>query len=213
MIKYQNKREAVASTMRKLYSRGLTTVSGGNISLRINDDFFCISASSLDKSTLSWEEVAIVSFDGTNHTPELTISIEKEMHRGLLLARPDVDAVVHAHPTFCSVFSASEGPCLINTKLTAESYAFVKKVVNVPYALMGTEALADAVTQYGRTYNVMLMQNHGAIAIDKTLLQAFDKMDLLERAARMTLAFNQLKKDGHPMVELNKAQLAEIDGE
>ena len=211
MIEFKTEREEVALIMRKLYARGLTTISGGNVSLRLNAELFCISASAIDKSTLEAKNVAVVGLDGTNHTPNLALSIESEMHRRLLLARPDINAVTHSHPLFCSVFSASEGPCQINTKLTAETYFFVKDVVNVPYALMGTEGLAEAVEAYGKNYDVMLMQNHGAIALGQTLLQAFDKLDLLERAAEMTLAYNQLKASGAPMVELNEAQLAEID--
>ncbi len=213
MKAYREERAELARTMRNLYARGLTTVSGGNISLRLTDELFCISPSSLDKSTLQGEDVAIVGFDGTNHTPGLRLSIELEMHRRLLLARPDVDAVVHSHPVYASVFSASEGPCRINTKLTAESYYFMKKgIVNVPYALMGTEDLAEAVAAYGKSHDIMLMQNHGAIALGKTLLNAFDRMDLLERAARMTILFEQLKEKGLPMVELNEARITELDG-
>ncbi|MCG8099433.1 MAG: class II aldolase/adducin family protein [Candidatus Thiodiazotropha taylori] len=209
---YYNERAEVAKIMVKLYDRGLTTVSGGNISLRLNDALFCISPSALDKSCLKPETVAIIGFDGTNHTPEFKLSIESEMHRRLLLARPDINAVVHSHPVYCSLFSAAEaGPCAINTKLTAESYYFVRDVVNVPYALMGTDGLADAVEDYGKNHDVMLMQNHGAIALGLTLLNAFDKLDLLERAAEMTVAYNQMMSAGLPMRELDEAQLREIE--
>ncbi len=212
MIDFYKERKEVADIMARLYQRGLTTVSGGNISFRLNEELFCITPSSLDKSCLEPEMIAVVGFDGTNYNPELKLSIESEMHRRLLIARPDVNAVVHSHPIYCSVFSASEATCAINTRLTAESYFFMQEAVIVPYALMGTDSLADLVEECGKTHDVMLLQNHGALALGKSLLTAFDKMDLLERAAQMTLAYEQLKSQGAPMVELNDQQMAEING-
>lgn len=208
---FLEQRQEVAHFMNRLYQRGLTTVSGGNISYRLNEELFCITPSSLDKSCLEADMIAIVGFDGTNHTPHLRLSIESEMHRLLLLERTDVNAVVHSHPIYCSVFSASEGPCLINTRLTAESYFFIKEVVNVPYALMGTEDLARNVVAYGKSHDVMLMQNHGAITLGTSLLTAFDKIDLLERSAQMTLAYDQLKGMGLRMKDLDASQLKELE--
>ena len=80
MKKYYKERDAVATFMRRLYDRQLTTASGGNISLRVSDDEFCITPSSLDKGNLTAELIAIVKFDGTNLTPDLKLSIETEIH-------------------------------------------------------------------------------------------------------------------------------------
>ncbi len=212
MIDFYVERKEVADIMARLYQRGLTTVSGGNISFRLNEELFCITPSSLDKSCLQPEMIAIVGFDGTNHTPELNLSIESEMHRRLLMCRPDVNAVVHSHPMYCSVFSASDAPCAINTRLTAESYFFIPEAVIVPYALMGTDDLAQRIEDCGRTHEVMLLQNHGALALGKSLVTAFDKMDLLERAAQMTMIYEQMKRNGESMIELNDLQLKEIEG-
>ena len=92
--------------MTRLYDRQLTTASGGNISLRINADLFCITPSALDKGLLTFEDIAVVTLDGKNLTPALRLSIETEMHRLILISRPDCDAVVHAHPTYVSAFTA-----------------------------------------------------------------------------------------------------------
>jgi len=211
MEKYLKEREMVAKTMCKLYQRGLTTVSGGNVSLRINKDLFCITPSALDKSSLTPDLIAVVGFDGTNYTPDLKLSIESEFHRLLLMKRPDINAVVHSHPIYASTFSGVEGEVSpINLKLTAEAYYFIPDVYNVPYALMGTKNLAEKVSEAGRYHDVMLLQNHGAIAVSKTLLGAFDRIDLLERAAQMTVISNQLKIQGIEVKSLNSSQCKEI---
>lgn len=205
-FEYQNERKLVADYMKRLYDRQLTTASGGNISLRIDDEKFCITPSSLDKGNLTPDLIAVVKFDGTNLTPDLPLSIETEMHRLMLLARPDMDAVVHAHPVYASAYSTIQ-PNILNTKLTAESYCVLGEIVNVPYKLMGTQELAEAVTKEIKNHKVLLMENHGAVAVGKTMLNAFDCLELLERSALMTY----ITKDLQGSHSLNKVQLEEID--
>jgi L-fuculose-phosphate aldolase len=209
---YITEREDVAQTMVRLYNRGLTTASGGNISLRINENLFCITPSSLDKGKLTADQIAIVGMDGTNYTPQFKLSIESEIHRLILVNRPDINAVVHSHPIYASTFSCVDTvESAINVRLTAESYYFSPDLINVPYSLMGTNDLAIKVSEAGRAHDLMLMQNHGAIALGTTLLRAFDKMDLLERAAQMTIISQQLKSHGIETKSLTDAQCAELD--
>ena len=210
MEKYLEQREMVANTMNRLFARGLTTVSGGNISFRINDELFCITPSALDKSCLTADLIAIVGFDGTNHTPHLKLSIESEIHRLVLINRPDINAVVHSHPIYASTFSTLEGENKILANLTAEAYFFLKDVINVPYHLMGTGPLASEVAKYSKDYDVMLMQNHGAIVLAKDLLGGFDKMDLLERSAQMTIVAKQLESFGYKPKVLDDNQCVDI---
>lgn len=203
---FYKEREAVANYMKRLYDRHLTTASGGNISLRVDDEHFVITPSALDKGHLTPDLIAIVRFDGTNLTPELPLSIETEMHRLCLLKRPDRNAVVHAHPTTVCSFAAAM-PCTINTAISAEAYFIVGDVVNVPYQLMGTPALAKAVSESVKDHEVVLMENHGALALGHDLLRAFDCMELLERAAKMTLNCMQIKNSK----SLTEAQKSEIN--
>lgn len=204
-LDFYNERKSVADYMRRLYDRHLTTASGGNISLRLNDELFCITPSALDKGNLSPDLIAIVSFDGTNLTPHLPLSIETEMHRKCLLARKDRNAIVHAHPVYACSYSTSQ-PCKLNTRLTAEAYYIIGDIINVPYRLMGTNNLADIVSEYIKDREVMLMENHGAIAVGQDLLRAFDCMELLERAAQMSYIVNSIK-DSH---ELSEDKIKEI---
>jgi len=204
-LPFYEERKEVASYMKRLYDRHLTTASGGNISLRIDKDTFLITPTSLDKGNLTPELIAIVKFDGTNLTPNLKLSIETEMHREVLLVRPDRNAVVHAHPVAACSF-ATAMPCQINTRLTAEAYFIMGDVENVPYELMGTKKLADVVSRHIKDHEVLLMENHGAITVGNNLLRAFDCMELLERAAQMTLDV-QLIKNSKCLDEEKLAQI------
>jgi len=203
---FYDERKAVAETMVRLYDRHLTTASGGNVSLRINKDFFCITPSSLDKGKLTADLIAIVNFDGTNMTPNLKLSIESDMHRKILLTRPEMNAVCHAHPIYASSFSTSL-KCKLSVRNTAESYWVLKNVVNVPYKIMGSNRLADEVSLAAKENDILLLQNHGAVAIGNSLLNAFDKMELLERAAQMQIICQSIP-GSHP---LSDKQIEELD--
>ncbi|MFA6732639.1 MAG: class II aldolase/adducin family protein [Sphaerochaeta sp.] len=212
MKQFEHERHLVAAFMTRLYDRQLTTASGGNISLRINKDLFCITPSALDKGLLRTEDIAVVTLEGKNLTPHLRLSIETEMHRLILLARPDCSAVVHAHPTTVSAFSAvtKEGRCGINTHLIAESYYILEDPVMVDYRLMGTVNLAEQAAVQAVDHDVLVLENHGAVTLGRTLLEAFDKIELLERAAQMTVIAEQLGRSGYEVSPLSEPRLKQL---
>jgi L-fuculose-phosphate aldolase len=184
-MKFKNERKEVARFMRRLYNRGLTTTSGGNISMRITEELIMITPSATDKGMMRWKEVGIMNILGENLTPELKPSIESEMHLSIYRACKEITAIVHAHPLFASCFTAIKSK--INTSLTAEAYAILGNPVIVPYALMGSSDLAKIVSEYVFKSDILLLENHGILTTGTNLLQAFDKIEVLENAARMTL--------------------------
>lgn len=208
MKRFYKERVAVADFMKRLYDRQLTTASGGNISLRVSDDEFCITPSSLDKGSLTAESIAVVKFDGTNLTPELKLSIESEMHRQILLKRPDLHAVVHAHPVFASAFATAQ-PCVLDSRLIAETYFILGEIVNVPYFIMGSKELADAVSEAVVHNTAVLLENHGALCAAKDLLHAFDGIDLMERLAQMTI-LRRFIDNSHIMTEAQCKEITDV---
>ena len=179
----EGKRE-VALFMKRCYDRGLTTATGGNISMRAGD-IMLITPSGKDKASLSAEDIAEVRIrDGANLTPGKKLSIESGMHRLIYLKRKDAGAVVHSHPLFSCLFSASDYE--IDTSIIAENWFLLDKVKKVSYALMGTEELAEAVSEEALHNNALLLENHGALAVGETLLAAFDRLECLEQAAKLT---------------------------
>jgi len=204
MEPYRTEREQVAAFMRRLYRQFLTTTSGGNVSCRTADGNIAITASQSDKCEQTWETVGILTPDGRSLTPELKLSIEAGLHLAVYAARPDVAAIVHAHPVTATFFCAADTP--INMHLTAEAYAVAGDAVRIPYALMGTPELARLVAEKMKHADCGLMENHGVITVGKTLLSAFDRMELLETAAKQTLMARTI-----PARDLTPDQLAELD--
>ena len=198
-------KQAVADCMNRLYRQGLTTTSGGNISLRVSDDLILLTPSATDKGNMSAAEIAEIGLDGTNHTPHLKPSIETSMHTEIYKHHPHAQAIVHAHPPMASTFVAARKP--INTRLIAEAYAIVGEPEYAPYELMGSDALADSVAGcMTKDTLCVLMENHGVLCVGDNLLQAFDRIEVLENTARINLEIGKIGGG----VELDEGQLREI---
>jgi L-fuculose-phosphate aldolase len=203
--KYKAERKEVARFMRRLYRKGLTTTSGGNISIRVSDDIIVITPSATDKGKMKWKEVGVMSLLGENLTPDLHPSMEYALHINIYKKNKDVTAIVHAHPVFASSFTAMK--LTINTILTAEARAICGEPGFVPYAIMGSAELADIAAQNATEADILLLENHGILTTGTSVLSAFDKMEVLENAARMTLITEITRKKKM----LNRARLREID--
>jgi L-fuculose-phosphate aldolase len=205
---FRKERNETASYMRRLYDKDLTTCSGGNISCRPAEDRVLITASSIDKAYLRDEDIAVLDREGNNLTPELRTSIETQMHLAIYQNRSDVLAIVHAHPLHASLFTATDKR--IKTDLLAEARFMLGEPAFAPYALMGTDSLAEIVGQTfaDESVRVVLMENHGVITVGRTLHQAYDRMEVLEAAARMTILGEVLGG----VKTLSDERRAEIDG-
>ncbi len=201
---YKEERKEVAMFMRRLYRQGLTTTSGGNISLKISDDIILITPSATDKGRMRWKEVGLMNITGENLTPELKPSIESEMHLSIYRKKKDVSAIVHAHPLFASAYTAMK--CKIDTNLTAEARAICGDPCFVPYALMGTKELASLASENISKADILLLENHGILTTGSSLLQAFDKLEVLENAAKMTMIVEMTGKKK----PLSKSKILEL---
>jgi L-fuculose-phosphate aldolase len=202
---YQKERREVARFMRRLYRQGLTTTSGGNISIKINPDLIAITPSATDKGRMKWKEVGLMTMDGENLTPGLKPSIEHEMHLSIYRKKEEVSAIVHAHPLFASAFTAMK--TVINTNLTAEARAICGEPCMVRYALMGTDELASLASEGIMKSDILMLENHGVLAAGNSILQAFDRLEVLENAARMTMIVDM----AGTRKPLGKSRIKELD--
>ena len=198
-------KKEVAYFMRRLYKKNLTTTSGGNISYKYDNDTVLISPSELDKARIKGKQIGVITMGGKSLSPDIKFSIETDMHLSIYRKRPDIKAIIHAHPPVSTSFTAMNKS--INCKLIAESYFILGTPQIAPYALMGTQSLANIVSEKAIHTNVILMQNHGIICLGKSLLEAFNKIEILEASAKMTL-ITELMKD---IRQLTPEQIKEID--
>jgi L-fuculose-phosphate aldolase len=203
---FETEREEVAYFMRRLYEKGLTTTSGGNLSVRLPNGHALVTPSGSDKGRMRADEIGEVTLDGKAVTPGFRPSIESFMHLGIYKARPDVSAVTHAHPVTASAFCASEAK--INLNYISESYAILGKIIYAGYFTPGSPELASAVAEAASKGNCVIMRNHGVLTVGKSLLESFDRLEVLESAAKITLLTRLL---GGKTDELSPEALAALD--
>lgn len=194
----------IAYFMRRLYRQKLTTTSGGNISARINEEVF-ITPSGIDKGRIRSNQIGSTNYDAQNLTPNLKLSMETPMHLAIYKARPDIKAIVHAHPPYGTAFASSAKT--FESNLTSESRLVLGSIGFAKYALMGTDNLAEVVAKEAEKSHVILMENHGVIALGRNLLEAFDRLEVLEFTAQMQYITRSLSIDK----PLDSNQLKEID--
>ena len=176
-------RRQVAHAMKRLYNRGLTTPSGGNISIRRGNLVF-ITASQIDKATIGLCNVAIVDLKGKNLTPRLKPSMETFMHLSIYQTRPDIKAIVHAHPPLSSAFSAQQN--LLSTDINSEAILILGNIGFTSYQPMGSDKLANHVAHEAQFHNVIFLQHHGVVALGTSLGEALDRIEVLESVAQIT---------------------------
>ncbi len=201
---YLKERKEVARFMRRLYKKGLTTSLGGNISKRVGDHFL-ITPTEVDKGTMKAKHIIILDRDGNNITTWLNPSRETSMHLQIYKDHPTINAIVHCHTIFSSAFSAMDIP--INAHLVVESRMIIKDPVIAPYGLIGTPELAKNVSDTFAENKVLIMENHGITAIGSEMIKAFDRIEVLENAAKMTFITHMMNE----VRSLSDDQLEQID--
>ena len=185
-------RDQIERVMARIYDREMTTTSGGNISIRDGDEVWMTPAR-VDKGRLTRADMARVGLDGSvlggAHKP----SSECPFHLGIYKARPDIGAIIHAHPGALVSFSiCGQVP---DTAVFPEARARCGEVAFAPYALPGSEQLGENIaSQFANSASTfcVVLENHGVVVGGRDLDDAFKRFETLEFTARMLLRARQL---------------------
>ncbi|WP_421903089.1 L-fuculose-phosphate aldolase [Maridesulfovibrio sp.] len=191
----RKEKELVVEYGKKLLESGLTTGTGGNLSVFNREQgLVAISPSGLDYRLSTPEDIVVIDLDGNIKDSERKPSSEYGFHTILYKERADVNAVVHTHSVYATTVA-----CL-NMELPAVHYlvGFAgKKVPLAPYATFGTPELAENVIKTIGNYNAVLLANHGLITVGRAMGNAFDAAEELELVARIYI---QALSVGKPVI-------------
>ena len=179
-------RREITRVCRRLYERGLIAGAEGNVSVRLADGQILITPSGVPKIDVSPSDLVIVDPQDRRVAGPGRASSELGMHLRIYDSRPDVGAVVHAHPPLATAFGVA-GEDLMAPVLP-EIVILTGGVPLVPYATPGSAALADAIEPFLEQHDAFLMANHGATSLGSTLSSAHARMESVEHAARTLLA-------------------------
>jgi L-fuculose-phosphate aldolase len=178
-------REQIVEVGRRLYARGYTASNDGNISVRLDDGRLLMTPKSVCKGFMGVEMMCITDLDGRKLAGERDPSSEMQMHLEVYRQRPDVNAVVHAHPPIATGFAVAGIP--LDRAVLAEVVTTLGSVPIAEYATPSTKELPEAVRQYVKAHDGMLLANHGALTIGADLFSAYYKMETIEHFAKISL--------------------------
>lgn len=171
-------RELMCEIGKRCYESGYNDANGGNLSLRLGGDRVLCTPTMISKGYMQPSDLCVVDYEGTKISGEKSPSSEILIHLYILKRRPDVQAVIHGHPRNATAFAISGTS--VPKCVMPEIEVLVGEVPIAEYGDVGTMALAETLDPYVDDYNVLLMANHGAVAVGTGLIDAFWKMQIVD---------------------------------
>jgi L-fuculose-phosphate aldolase len=178
-------RGELVETCRRLHARDLIGAGEGNVSARLGDGTFLVTPSGTNKGHLSPGDLVVVDAAGRVVRGAGRASTELRMHLAAFDARPDVGAIVHAHPITAVALTVAGVPP--PDDLVPEAAVTLGRIAVAPFATPGTDEVPRSIAPLLAGHDVLLLERHGALALGRTLAEAFDRMETLERVARVAL--------------------------
>lgn len=177
----------------KIYQRGLVAANDGNLSVRVGDNALWVTPTGVSKGAMTEDMLVKLDLDGNLLEGTRKPSSETKMHLRIYRENPDVRAVVHAHPPAATAFAAAGLP--LDRPVLQEAVVQLGEVPVAPFALPGSQAVADSVAPYCRTHRALLLEYHGAVTWGDTMEQAHYRLECLEQMALVTLHLKTLGCD------------------
>jgi len=173
---------------KRLYERNMNAALGGNVSIRLENGI-AITPAGINKGFMTEDDVVVVDMGGTRLRGNGQPSSEGKMHYEIYKLRPDVQAIIHAHPPFAVAFALAHRE--LPDDILPEATILLGHVPCLPYVTPSTIELAREVAQGLLRRNAALMANHGAITLGRDLEEAYNRMELLEQTC-MSVAYASL---------------------
>jgi L-fuculose-phosphate aldolase len=193
-------REEFVRIGQMMHARGYVTATDGNLSARLDADRFLVTPSGLSKGYMSADQMVVIDWDAKpigesrwgparNLKPSSEILLHLEAYR----QRPDIRAVVHAHPTHAitlSIAGIAIAPCLL-----PEVIVTLGTIPTTEYATPASPEGATVIRDLIRDHDAVVLQRHGSVTVGKTVFDAYLKLEKLENAAEVTYKLAALGRE------------------
>ncbi|HPE76474.1 MAG TPA: class II aldolase/adducin family protein [Draconibacterium sp.] len=193
--KLMHPRDQITMIIDKVYRSGLTTTSGGNISVIDENGDVWVTPSAIDKGSLRPSDIICVRKNGAiegRHKP----SSEYPFHIAIYKARPDIKAILHAHPPALVSFSIVRQ--IPNTNVIPQAKNICGPIGYAHYELPGSELLGEVIaTEFVKGFNAVIMENHGTVVGGEDLGDAFQRFETLEFCARTIINGSTIGKPNY----------------
>ncbi|HMF89371.1 MAG TPA: class II aldolase/adducin family protein [Candidatus Angelobacter sp.] len=186
---YEQRRDLVEFG-RMLHAQGFVAATDGNLSVRMESGRVMVTPTGFSKGMLKPDDMVIVDLDGHKLSGIQNPSSEIAMHLTIYKMRPDVGAVVHAHP--CTATGFASAGIALDQPMCSEIVITLGTVPLAPYATTGSMELSESLKPFIPYHEAILMANHGVVTYGSDLRQAYMRMEAVEHYAKIVLAARQL---------------------
>jgi L-fuculose-phosphate aldolase len=181
---------ALIEICHRLYARGMVTATDGNVSVRLANGNILATRSNINKGVVTGEDLVEVTPGGEQVHGSGKPSTEMGMHLFIYRQRPDVKAVVHAHPVYATGFAAARRA--LDSCMFPEVIVGLGAIPLAEYATPSTPEVAESLSPFVKSADAILLANHGVVTYGPDLYEAFFKMEKVEHAAHITFIATML---------------------
>ena len=189
---YMGLRAQICDVCHKMWQLGWVAANDGNVSARLEDGTFLATPTGMSKSFITPDKLVRIDADGNvlEGAPGLRPSSEIKMHLRCYQERPDVNAVLHAHPPTATGYAVAHK--------ALDEYSMIETVIAIgavpvtPYGTPSTYEVPEAIAPYLGEHDVVLLMNHGALAVGSDVITAYYRMETLELFAKISLTAHLL---------------------
>ena len=167
---------------RMLWENGLIAGTCGNITARLDQNLVLSTPTGLAKGRLTPDDLVVTDLQGHVVSGRLQPSSELKIHLAAYRLRPEIGAIVHAHPK--TVVAHSLASLTLLSTVLPETVITLGPVPVVPYETPGTSRLAARIESVLSNHNAIIMERHGAVTLGRDLFQAYERIETLEHAAQ-----------------------------
>ncbi len=173
-----------------MYDRRFIVAGDGNISVRLDDQTILATPTTLCKGLLTTDQIVKLDLDGNVLDGEYLPSSEIKMHLAAYRTRPDIQAVVHAHPPISTGFAVAG--IALDQLILAEMVVNFGSIPLAPYHSPSTAELAQSVADKVQCHDAVLMANHGVMTIGPDVYTAYHRLEMVEQFASISLVAHML---------------------
>lgn len=176
-------KQEICEVGHRLYHHGFVAANDGNISVKLSDNEFYCTPTGVSKGSLTPDMIIKIDAEGNKLEGTLNPSSEIKMHLRVFRERPDVNAVVHAHPPVATAFTVAGIP--LDRYILPEAVLTIGDVPTCAYATPSTMEIPDSLMPYIQEHDAFMLKNHGALTVGNTLTRAFFTMEEVEFNAKI----------------------------
>ena len=196
-------RDELQQCMDRIYRYRMTTTSGGNLSIRGGDGEVWITPARVDKGALRRSDIVEVRADGSRHG-DAPPSSELPLHQAIYRARPDVGAILHAHPVALVAFSVVHQ--VPDTRVLHQAWRICGEAGFAAYRLPGSAELGESiVAALGADRSCVILENHGVVTVGRDLAEAFRRFETFEFVGKTIVKARLLER---PISQLTDDDIA-----